>query len=531
MFSTENLFPGRVVALCLGLILGLAGGTLADYPPLWGELEPGPYGVGFRTIEKYDFSRTYRPSRDYFGEPLEGETARPIQVCIWYPAAVDSSAMSMVYAEYSYPYPEDGSFVNFLNGMQNLDLTALFACLNNSQPLVLSSMDLELTGIRDAEPLAGPFPLIIYHGDNRVAYCQNLVLCEYLASHGYVVATTHTFGTRSAAVTANGDDFESAVRDKEFVATVARDLPYVDLTKQGVIGTGFGGATALIYQMRHPESSALATIDGAFRAADEIASVMANPFYSAQALLTPWLCVYGTVDGQPNGQGLLDSLRHSRRSEISFTAYRPQNLNTYALIAEAMAPDTTLEPGVARLGHDLTCRAVLSFFDGTLKGDGNRTAVAGLEAAATLSEFAAEPVPPDPQQFADIIRVYGMERAVTLVDQFDLVNPDHPILPSQNFTNLGYAFIRQGAIDDALTAFRWGITAYPTAANGWDSYGEACAANGDIAMALECYRKAFEMIPVDNTLTPQFRALLEGNIPGIIEGLEQRLAEQSTNGE
>jgi len=73
-------------------ILVLTETGLGQAPPLWGEIKPGPYAVGFRTIEKYDYSRTFQPAKDYFGNPVPGQTARPIQVCYWYPAEPNSSA-------------------------------------------------------------------------------------------------------------------------------------------------------------------------------------------------------------------------------------------------------------------------------------------------------------------------------------------------------------------------------------------------------------------------------------------------------
>jgi len=74
-----------------------------------GEIKPGPYAVGFKTIEQYDYSRTFQPVKDYFGNPLPGQTARPIQVCYWYPA--EPGGTRMVYGEYAFPYPSEIGFL------------------------------------------------------------------------------------------------------------------------------------------------------------------------------------------------------------------------------------------------------------------------------------------------------------------------------------------------------------------------------------------------------------------------------------
>ena len=78
----------RILTLHLTTLLILVGLSALCFatPPAWGDLEPGPHAVGFKTIEQYDHSRSFSPKRDYFGDAIPGETARPIQVCIWYPA-------------------------------------------------------------------------------------------------------------------------------------------------------------------------------------------------------------------------------------------------------------------------------------------------------------------------------------------------------------------------------------------------------------------------------------------------------------
>jgi len=74
---------GRSRRWLTGLAVWLAAAAVAaeDYPP-WDRLAAGPYGVGFKVEQRYDYSRPYRldvaASRD--------QHARPIRMFIWYPA-------------------------------------------------------------------------------------------------------------------------------------------------------------------------------------------------------------------------------------------------------------------------------------------------------------------------------------------------------------------------------------------------------------------------------------------------------------
>ena len=127
------------VFLFLGvMLLGFASAGQAS--ALWGELQPGPYAVGFKTIEKYDYQRPVGPILDYFGAPLEGERSRPMQICIWYPAEETADAAKMVYGEYAFAYPEDDSFINVLSALQNREIRFLYGVFANNRGLILDMM-------------------------------------------------------------------------------------------------------------------------------------------------------------------------------------------------------------------------------------------------------------------------------------------------------------------------------------------------------------------------------------------------------
>jgi len=511
------------------LICASVGGQT---PPIWGSLEPGPYAVGFRTIEQYDYSRTFQPTRDYYGNPLEGTAARPIQVCYWYPAEANDGA-GMIYAEYAFPYPEDASFFPFLSQLQNRELGTLFFFMGNSQALVQASMDLELTAVRDAAAKTGPFPLIVYHAGERSGYGQNAVLCEYLASHGFVVATTHTAGAATVNAGPLPSDVEASVRDKELVVAAMRGQPMVDPERLGLIGYDYGGSTALIHQMRNYSVDAVATLQGRFLNTGATDTLMENPFYDPLRMLVPWLQVY--VD-RPSDLSLLDSLRYAQRYSLSTGQARPTDFSTYSLMAVAMGADTSRTIEALSQWHKGVCEYLLQFFEAFLNG--SESSLAWMQNSPETNGYGAdqltltvsepEDVPPTDIQFVNVLQTHGLERAQELCERFDLINPEHPIVTDPTFTQLGYQFLQRGSVDAALVVFRWGATAYPNSANAWDSYGEACAASGDLVQALAHYRRAQEILPNDSAIVPQMRQILETNIPTNIQRLEEQIAAQES---
>jgi hypothetical protein len=60
-----------------------------------------------------------------------------------------------------------------------------------SRDEVLSS---PTASLNDARPVKGKFPMIIYAPSFGMSSIQNNIFCEYLASHGYIIASAASAG-------------------------------------------------------------------------------------------------------------------------------------------------------------------------------------------------------------------------------------------------------------------------------------------------------------------------------------------------
>src|SRR5919202_1366622 len=90
--------------------------SAAQTPALWGNLDHGPYDVGFRFIYKQDYSRGWKAKEDANGYP-QGETrGRPIRISVWYPAKSQTNAPRMLYKDYM-PSGAEGAVFAELNAV------------------------------------------------------------------------------------------------------------------------------------------------------------------------------------------------------------------------------------------------------------------------------------------------------------------------------------------------------------------------------------------------------------------------------
>lgn len=81
-----RMLASLLVALVASIVTSAQNAPLFQFTG-----KPGPYAVGLRVVEQYDYSRTYRHLTDDLGKPYRGERARPFQTLVWYPAEKSSA--------------------------------------------------------------------------------------------------------------------------------------------------------------------------------------------------------------------------------------------------------------------------------------------------------------------------------------------------------------------------------------------------------------------------------------------------------
>lgn len=217
-------------------------------PALWGTLEPGHYPIGWRTVE--------------------ASGATPVRVDVWYPAT-GSPADPVRYTDY-FATADD------LRGIAPGDLrapasrgNALAVAIGGAKADTIPRVTLEtilqstMLARRDAPADSGRHPLVLW-APRYATGAMQAVLCEFLASHGFVVAVprpldgrvllpfeAETTASKRAELDARVNDMRSAQR------VVAAAFP-VDTARIGVLAWSYSGEIATAYQRDEPTVSLVA---------------------------------------------------------------------------------------------------------------------------------------------------------------------------------------------------------------------------------------------------------------------------------
>ncbi len=217
--------------------------------------KPGQYSVGLKVVEQYDRSRSFQASTASTGNPVATTGPRPLQTLVWYPAEKSSQA-TMTFGDYGALIKTETSFGKPVEQGKPQSFVAAF---------MQGTTDLHSWAIRDATVQPGHFPVLIYAPSVNAPATENIELCEYLASHGYVVIASPSMGATSREMTVDLAGANAEAHDISFLVDFAATLPDSDMTEVAALGYSWGGMAALFASARDNRIDALVSLDGSFR--------------------------------------------------------------------------------------------------------------------------------------------------------------------------------------------------------------------------------------------------------------------------
>lgn len=238
----------------------------------------GPHFVGFRYHIHNDSSRLYGAQYFEDGEKVPKGTFRPIQVSEWFPAEPSMEKVTIKTL---------GEAISQVE--KNLDVLERIEVIDNE--LEVEGIDPEILAIKThsylSEEVSGTkHPVIIYTPGLGSESVENNVLCEFLASHGYMVYALSSLGVRERKAAADLENFQEQLLDLEYLLKVVRSSPHVDTSSMNLIGHSWGGLTNLILALDHEsEFEKLISLDGSsYHHFNVVESSLSNNHLS-----TPWL--------------------------------------------------------------------------------------------------------------------------------------------------------------------------------------------------------------------------------------------------
>lgn len=498
--------PRLLVSLFLCTTMAAQAADVFTFPN-----PPGPHAVGVKVVQQYDRSRLYRTAVDHYtGEPAQGERARPVQAIVWYPAA--SGGRRQNFRDYMETSATEDDFARSSAEVKRLTDASIEEGAGTRRAALLRDLSRPMLAVRDARARKGSFPVVIYAPGFSGSAVENADLCEYLASHGYIVLSSPSLGEHRRTPTLTVEGLETQARDISWLIGHADTLPQADTARVAVVGFSWGGLSNVVAAARDPRIKALVSLDGSLDGYSELvdggkdAARDVTPARVAVPLLFLGSRPAADAGAGREGRGPRYSFMHEMKySDVYLLSLMPMQHHDFASYNQRFAPDGAFdkysrdEVGQA---YGWAARYTRHFLDAWLKGDAagrafiDNTPAANKAPAQMLTveiRRKKESAPPAWESFIARLAAEGFDRAIPLYEQF--VAGGAAFRLEQNDI-IGWAeYLKQlGRFAQAREVYRLGDHLEPSLGAKF-ALAEMQVKTGQGADAVQTYRRILELDP------------------------------------
>lgn len=467
------------------------------------DLENGNHKVGFRHYIRSDSTRTYSRIYDYTNQTI----ARPIPVSIWYPSIQDTKGKEKLHVlDYLEILKEEEEWEN----LPNEQILNWFYYANT--PANQNHLKEIANAYPKTEFAKGKFPVIIYTPSYQASSIENFALCEYLASHGYIVIASPSRGTETRWFSNNNaKEMENQASDVAFLIKEVGKYEMANYDKIAVMGFSFGGLSNMIAQNKNERIKAIVSLDGTERY--QYALLKKSPFFDINKMEVPYIHMSqkeipdnvleeDNIEAELNTKfDLYDSISNSTVYRLKFHHLTHSYFSTLGILfgdrdqrqdksdAEIMesykwVSSYTLNFLNAFLINDVSA---LSFIENNPSDNGVRNGLISQrtkQAASVAFSF---------QDFNDVASSQNYQNLSQLYDSTVKKHPSFKI-PEGNLNTLGLQLVfNPSTSEQGINVFLLATKLYPNSANLFDSLAEGYLHIGNKSKAIENFEKSLEL--------------------------------------
>jgi dienelactone hydrolase len=367
--------------------------------------------------------------------------------------------------------------------------------------------------------------LIIYAPSDASSAFENDSLCEYLASHGYVVIASPSHGAHVRYMTDgnipdNVENSRAQADDIGFLIGYAASMSNVDITKVGVVAYSWGGMSSTFAAAADSRIGALVDLDGSVRYFPKV--LAAAPDVTPDRIRVPLLFFADREDPLAPGtdslpHSFLARIHHADVTEIGLLKMTHDDLSADSLrLPGTMAPSkTTFDE--RNESYAWIARYTRAFLDDVLKGDA--TAKAFMAAtpeenhvpAGTLSIRYRPSTGPSASvaSLAQIMAQNGFDRSVETYDAYVKQHPGF-MVKDDTFGAWFSSLSDLARPGDAVGLCRLWVHVYPKSIDAWMDLAEAYELTDQRQKALESFQRALKLAPHNAVLMAEVRFLKSG---------------------
>ena len=459
----------------------------------------GPHAVGLRVVQQYDHGRGMEHAVNAVGEITHRAGSRPVQTLLWYPAKAGGAPLKAIDYE--------------LTALSDNDFSVTSAAIAKERDALLGSEDRALfnapmLAVRDAVAASGSYPVVIYAPSYRARAHENADLCEYLASHGYIVIASPSTGPRGADMSDDVEGLEAQAADITFLIAYAQSLPQADSSRLAALGFSWGGVANVLAAARSNKVKVLVSLDGSARSHTQLFTTSRTIAPARTAMPLLWVGSRPMPAESPFEKGrrvATDYFKGMQYSDVYLATMEPMvhmNFSSWALRFNNDVRSTNNSQVDVATAYRWSLRYVKEFLDAYLRQDGhalaflkNQPTKNGAPAQMMALEIRPASMPLlTSENFITTFAAHGFAGAEAIYARMRVQSPDFALRPLQLHMWGSELMARKNA-KGAVELFKLAGVINPRYGDTFNSLGEAYESLGETALAKLAYEHALDVDP------------------------------------
>jgi tetratricopeptide (TPR) repeat protein len=367
--------------------------------------------------------------------------------------------------------------------------------------------------------------VVIYAPSYQASSVENFALCEFLASHGYIVISCPSRGTDNRFLDGGTTrDIETQARDIEFLIGEISTLASADSDKLSVIGFSFGGISNVLAQMRNDRIKALVCLDGSIKYQFEklLSSSYTNlsrvnvPFmFMSQKDIPLPVMIEDKIDTTLNRRfGFYDSLKYSQAYYLKFNDLTHSYFSSMGILFQDRDPRQDKSDTEIIASYKWVTDYTLHFLNAFLKDDklskqfldNDPTSNGVTRNSITQKSKTPAKRSLSFQDFNVAAHGQGYKDLEGLVKTLKGNSPDFE-LQEWKLNNLGLQLLFKGRVQEGINILGLNTTLYPNSANGFDSLAEAYLVQGNNELAKKNFNLSLKFDPQNQNAIEKLKKL------------------------
>jgi dienelactone hydrolase len=483
------------------------------------DLNFGNHSVGFKHYTIFDSTRTYSRIYDYNNQKI----LRPIPTSIWFPSQqnVDNEKQLKV-LDYLEILKEEEEW-EYLPNDQILNWFYYANTLENRVHLEEKTAAYKGLAFADEK-----FPVIIYTPSYQASSIENFALCEYLASHGFIVISSPSRGTDTRWFSGNNaKEMETQARDVEFLIKEVTKYPIADSNKIAIIGFSFGGLSNMLVQTRNNKIKAIVSLDGTERYQYQL--LKKSPFFESKKVNVPYIHMAqkeipievlkeDNIDPELNLKfELFDSLTISSAYRLKFHNLTHSYFSTLGVLFQQRDKRQDKNDSEIMESYKLVSVYTLKFLNAYLKN--NESALKFVENRPLDNEIEKSLLTTHSKKaniqnftFEEFNELALKQDYNNLYDLFVTTKKKNPNMeiPEGNLNTLGLQLVfNPDTSTHGINIFLLATKLYPNSANLFDSLAEAYLFVGNKQKAINNFEKSLQLNSENQNAINRLKQLME----------------------